>query len=35
MVSKEILIQYTDLQQEIKYLSKKIDDLKLVLYVPT
>lgn len=28
MVSKEILIQYTDLQQEIKYLSKKIDDLK-------
>lgn len=28
MVSKEILIQYTDLQQEIKYLSKKIDELK-------
>lgn len=28
MVSKKILIQYTDLQQEIKYLSKKIDDLK-------
>lgn len=28
MVSKEILIQYTDLQQEIKYLSKKIDSLK-------
>lgn len=28
MVSKEILIQYTDLQKEIKYLSKKIDDLK-------
>lgn len=28
MVSKEILIQYTDLQQEIKYLSKRIDKLK-------
>lgn len=28
MVSKEILIQYSDLQQEIKYLSKRIDKLK-------
>lgn len=28
MVSKEILIQYTDLQQEIKYLRKKIDSLQ-------
>lgn len=28
MLSKEILIQYTDLQQEIKYLSKRIDELK-------
>lgn len=28
MVSKEILIQYTDLQQEIKYLREKIDSLQ-------
>lgn len=28
MVSKSILIQYSDLQQEIKYLSKEIDKLK-------
>lgn len=28
MVRKEILIQYSDLQQEIKYLSKRIDKLK-------
>lgn len=28
MVDKEILIQYSDLQQEIKYLSKRIDKLK-------
>lgn len=28
MVTKEILIQYSDLQQEIKYLSKRIDKLK-------
>lgn len=28
MVHKEILIQYSDLQQEIKYLSKRIDTLK-------
>ena len=28
MVNKEILIQYSDLQQEIKYLSKRIDKLK-------
>lgn len=28
MVSKEILIQYSDLQQEIKYLRKKIDSLQ-------
>jgi hypothetical protein len=27
-VNKEILIQYSDLQQEIKYLSKRIDKLK-------
>ncbi len=28
MVSKEILIQYSDLQEEIKYLRKKIDSLQ-------
>lgn len=28
MVSKNILIQYSDLQKEIKYLSRKIDSLK-------
>lgn len=28
MVSKEILIQYSDLQQEIKYLREKIDSLQ-------
>lgn len=28
MVSKEILIQYADLQEEIKYLRKKIDSLQ-------
>ena len=28
MVSKNILVQYSDLQQEIKYLSKRIDNLK-------
>ena len=28
MVSKEILIQYSDLQKEIKYLRKKIDSLQ-------
>lgn len=28
MVSKEILIQYADLQQEIEYLRKKIDSLQ-------
>lgn len=28
MVSKEILVQYADLQQEIKYLRKKIDSLQ-------
>lgn len=28
MVSKEILIQYAELQKEIKYLSKRIDKLK-------
>lgn len=27
-MNKEILIQYSDLQQEIKYLSKRIDKLK-------
>ena len=29
MVSKNILIQYSDLQKEIKYLSRKIDSLKI------
>lgn len=33
MVSKEILAQYTDLQQEIKYIEQKLDVLKLVTYV--
>lgn len=28
MVSKKILVQYADLQQEIKYLRKKIDSLQ-------
>lgn len=28
MVSKEILVQYADLQEEIKYLRKKIDSLQ-------
>lgn len=28
MVSKEVLIQYSDLQSEIKYLSKRIDRLR-------
>ena len=28
MISKNILVQYSDLQQEIKYLSKRIDNLK-------
>lgn len=28
MVSKEVLVQYSDLQQEIKYLRKKIDSLQ-------
>lgn len=28
MISKEILVQYSDLQQEIKYLRKKIDSLQ-------
>lgn len=28
MVSKEILIQYSDLQEEIKYLRKKLDSLQ-------
>lgn len=28
MVNKEILIQYSDLQEEIKYLRKKIDSLQ-------
>lgn len=33
MVSKEILAQYTDLQQEIKYIERKIYILQLVPYV--
>lgn len=28
MVSKEILVQYSDLREEVKYLEKKIDKLK-------
>lgn len=33
MVSKEILAQYTDLQQEIKYIEQKIYILQSVPYV--
>ena len=28
MITKEILSQYSDLQEEIKYLRKKIDELQ-------